>query len=532
MGMAIILFILVMQFLHTYMDEIMGKGLDGSILLHLLFFASIKLSVTAMPVAVLTAALMTFGSMGEHYELAAAKSCGVSLLQLMRPLIGLSIFLAGVSLYFTCYLVPQANLKFYSMIYDVQRTKADVVLKPGHFYSDIDRYVIRIADKNKETGMLYDVRVYNHVEARGNVDIILADSARIGIQGNGHVMLMMLYNGERYEDYKDEPGEARKFSFGRTRFDSLYYKFNLRGFSLDKTDESLFAKHQITMPYDMIKHAVDSLSSRDTAFHRKFANYLHPYAKIDSNILDPDKVIKAKVWTDTTNQKEAVADMADSISPKRPIISPKNLEKSPRYKPNMGSLFKHKKDKKDTLSLVAFAKDKGVIERFQGMNSVEIVNRALNNARSIKNYSEFIQNSKEEADEKLRLYQLEYYMMHSLPINCIIFMLIGASFGAIIRKGGLGMPALISIIFFVIFYILMSQGRKLAKEGIIEVWLGAWLPVVVTTPIALIATWQATMDAKILDESFWGMVIDNIRGKIIRFLTLFKRKNIGSTEDE
>ncbi|MEO1452134.1 MAG: LptF/LptG family permease, partial [Bacteroidota bacterium] len=183
-SLTIILFLLVMQFMSLYMHEIFGKGLDPTILLKLFYYASGRLLLIAMPIGVLAGALITFGNLGEYYELASMKSCGISLFKIMRSVVVFIAIITGLSLWFSFDVIPKANLKFFSLLYDIQRKKADVAIKPGHFYRDIDGYVIRVSDKNLDTGTLYDVTIYNHQENRGNNDIFMADSARMKLRGN------------------------------------------------------------------------------------------------------------------------------------------------------------------------------------------------------------------------------------------------------------------------------------------------------------------------------------------------------------
>lgn len=472
MAFTVILFILVMQFLSFYMDEIFGKGLSPGVILQLFSYAAARLVVTAMPVAVLAGALISFGTMGENYELAAIKSSGISLFKIMIPMVMVGIGLMIFSHVFAFWIIPDANLKFFSLLYDVQRKKAEVAIKPGYFYSDIDGYVIRISDKDEESGTLYDVMLYDHTDRGDRVQLVLADSSRMKMEYGGLQMSMVLYHGSRHEELKPEPGSPNTYPYGRTYFDSLNYKFRLKGFGLERTDENLFARHQITQPRERLKIAVDSLRLQDSVTQKRFNNYLVPYNRIDTNF-----VSGYKDTLDLTKRK---------------------------IKSEIGA-------------------DNRVIDLFEGYNTVEILNKALSNARAVQNYADFIINRKKDDKKMLQRYETEFYMMHSIPVTCVIFMLIGCSLGAIIRKGGLGLPSLISILFFVFFYVLMQQGKKFAKEGLLSTFTGSWLPVIVLTPIAILLTWQATMDSKLLDESSREMMRDRIVN-FFRKLMFWKKK--------
>ena len=467
MAFAIILFLLVMQFMAIYMEDIAGKGLTVSILVKLFYYAGARLLVMAMPISLLAAGLMTFGSMGEHYELAAIKACGINLFRLSAPLIILSILLTAANMYFCFYTIPLANLKFFSLLYDVQRKKAEVAIQPGYFYYDIDGYTIRVSDKNKETGVMYGFLLYNHTENRGNVDAIYADSAKMMMEPGYEQLRLTLYHGTRYEDYRPEAGK-NTYNFGRTYFDSLYYRMTLSGFGLERTDEGLFARHQITMIRDSLITAQEKVVRNLEKDETSFANNLRAYNGIDTN------TIMKKI----------------QILPEDSLIYP-----------------------------VILAANSNLLDSLKGVNPVDIVNRAIGNIRSLRNNISFRLSEIDEDNKQLNGYQYELYSMYALPFNCILFMLIGISFGAIIRKGGLGLPSLISIAFFVIFYVLIMQGRKLSKDGIISPMIGATLSLIVLTPAALLALYQATTDASFFDESvrdMWKDRMSNFFGGIFR----------------
>lgn len=449
MSFAIILFILVIQFMSLYMAEIFGKGLGAEILFKLFFYAGGRLAITAMPVAVLSAALMTFGNMGENNELAAMKSCGISLIKIMRSAILFGVILTGLSLFVSLDKVPKANLKFFSLLYDVQRKKPDLAITPGHFYSDINGYVIRASDKNNNTGTLYDVLIYNHSENRGNVDVIYADSAVTGMDGN--VLKMVLYKGGRHEEYKKEAGEPESYPHGRTYFDSLYYKFKLEGFDLDRTDESQF-RHQITLPYNSLVSALDSLDEVKDGFVVKAFEQLGRYNFVDTNYI--------QYRVDSTKIREEVkVEEALELGPEDDL-----LDCFPEYKKS------------------------------------DLISRAMVNIRAVKSYTEFMIKKDEDQQKVDRNYNYEYFLRYALPFNGLVFIFIGVALGAIIRKGGLGFPALISILLFMLFYVMTTYGKKFAKEGVLDPWVGAWLSVIVFTPVAIILTYQATTDSRILDE--------------------------------
>ncbi|TAE50849.1 MAG: YjgP/YjgQ family permease [Bacteroidetes bacterium] len=471
MSFFIVLFILVMQFMYFYINEVLGKGLDPAVLGQLVFYACGRMALLALPIAVLASSLMTFGAMGEHYELAAMKSTGMNLFKIMRSSLAFAVVLTVLSLWFSLEVAPRANLKFFSLFYDIQRKKADLALKPGYFYSDIDGYAIRISNKSK-TGTLYDVQIYNHSENRGSVDVILADSARMYLKTNA--LKMVLYHGVRHEDYRPEPEHPESFPYGRTYFDSLIYQFTLQGFALSRTDETQF-RHQITLNGNQLQGAIDSIGAQRVSFKTKAFTQLGRYNKVDSSFVEPDK----------------------------PVTKPSDPEPIAKIEP--GPLILYEVGMNDRL-----------FECIEPELRTDVVSRSQVNIRAVKSYLEFMVKKKEDQNKADRSYRYEYYQRFSLPVITIFFMLIGASLGAIIRKGGLGAPSLISILLFVIFYILTSYGRKFAKEDVWEPWFGAWVPIIVFAPLAVYFTHQATTDARLFDESAWAMWRDTFRNLVER----------------
>lgn len=458
MSFAIVMFLLVMQFMAMYMADIAGKGLTFDILGRLFYYATAKMVLMALPVSLLAAGLMTMGSMGEHYELAAIKACGINLFRLSLPLIIFSVLLTLWGINFSFHYVPKANLKFFSLLYDVQRKKAEIAIQPGYSYYDIDGYMIRISDKNKKTGMMYDFILYNHTESRGNVDVIHADSAKMMLEPGYTQLRLVLYHGARYEDYRPENGK-NTYAFGRTYFDSLYYRMQLSGFGLDRTDEQLFARHQITMVKDSLIASRKRKEKELAKDEQMFLQNIRPYSGVDSGMLF----------------KELSPQEADTV-----------------------------------LHRITLNKNETVLDKIDDQNTTDILRAAIGNVSSMRNSLTFRKSEIKEDKEQMFGYWFELYSMYALPCNCILFMLIGISFGAIIRKGGLGLPSLVSIAFFVIFYVLTIQGKKFGKDELISPLMAACLPIIVLTPVAIAALYQATTDASIFDESVRDMWRDRL----------------------
>ncbi|MFK7973101.1 MAG: LptF/LptG family permease [Bacteroidia bacterium] len=509
MSLAIILFILVLQLLAAYLPEIAGKGLGLGLIGKMFFYASGRLMMQAMPVAILAGALMTFGGMGERNELASLKSSGVSLLRISKPMGILALIITAFMLWFTFELVPTSALKFYSLLYDVGRKKAALSLKPGHFYGGIDEYVIRIADRDEETSTLRDVLIYNHTRKHEGIDVIAADSARM-IRGVQSELRMVLYAGVRHEEMASSGKNSGKKNHGRTYFDSLYYKFNLKGFDLKRTDEKLFSRHYMTLKQTDLSHALDSLKKGPRKSVNTFRDYIAPYTKIDSSygleINLPDSVIASKVHdVDTANVDTA----GNPVKPKAPPL------RKPIYFPpekiDTAADIQLKPALPDTINVPL----KGtLVDRFPQVSRTEVISKALGSARSVKNYAEFMIGKRNDQAKRMRRYIYEYQLRWATPFQCLVFMIIGISLGAIIRKGGMGLPGIISVAVLIFAYVVQNQGKDLSRDGRIDPVIGAWLPIIIFGPIGLWLLYLAAMEARFLSEESRGKWIGKVWGKI------------------
>lgn len=437
---------------------IAGKGLGGMILLKLFTYASAHLVILALPLAILVSSLMTMGNLGANYELAAIKSAGISIHRLITPMLYAVSFLFLFSLWFSFYIVPLGNLKLFSLMWDIQQTKPTFALKAGHFYKGIDGFSLRVARKSKDGQILEDIMIYNTSEGRGNVELIVADSAEMQLKDNGMTMQMNLFRGCRYEEVNPATSTGNvDVPFSRYYFDSLRYFFDMSGFGLKRSDENAFGTHQKMLNIVQLNESLDSLEENPEKLRDEFRyTHLKPLVLIDSGLIN-----------------------------------------DPAPKP-------------DSALLASYDAKEGILTTFPEKMRYDIVNRALNTARAIKNYTDYTVTRLGEEELAQREFRIELHSRFMLPITCLIFLYIGAPLGAIIRKGGVGMPMVVSVCFFIFFWFLMMQGNKLAKEGILDPWAGIWLPVYVLTPIAIWITWKASVDSPVFDASSYHRLFQRI----------------------
>jgi len=465
MTFFIALFVLIMQFLWKYIDDIVGKGLDVSVILELLFYLSTSLIPMALPIAVLISSVMVMGNLGERYELASIKSAGIPLLRVMLPLIFLTGLVSIGSFMASDYLIPYSNLKFKSRLYDIRKQKPTFDLDTGIFNDDFGETVIRIGSKSEDGDKLHDVMIYDHSESRGNVNQMQADQGEMYSTTDKQFLVLKLYNGEQYQEIK--PGSRDKsdnYEHLHIRFKEWEKVFDMSEFDLNQTNIEQFKSHHSMLNTSQLNVALDSLERRKSKRNQQLFKNTSPYFYISRR---PDSI------------RQAIAEHIDA-------------DTTPRAKV-------------DTL-----------INLFREGDRGRFTNRAITLARNVKNYAETTINDLPRIDESIARHSIEWHRKFSMAYACLMFLFIGAPMGAIIRKGGFGWPMLVSIFFFVTFIMMMIMGEKSAKIMAISSSLGMWLPCIVLSPVGIILTRQAMRDSKVLNIDTYIAPIQRIFNRIAK----------------
>jgi lipopolysaccharide export system permease protein len=471
-GFSITLFVLVLQFLARYQDDIFGKGFGTWVVAQLFFYTSVQLSLLSFPIAVLMASLTTLGRLGETYELAAIKAAGISLFRVMRPLMVVTAGVTLVSFAFSWFFVPRANLKLYTLLYDIQQAKPELALKPGYFNGAIPNTMLFFSGRD-EKGTLYDVKIWEHSQGTNNGTLISADSARVIHDKKTLYLKMKLYSGEQHEAQGGRgTGKSSEPTFGRIAFDTLIFKLDMSGFGLKRSDEKWFRQHQYMLTLPEMFHALDSVA-QGPRIECELMHAAHkPYLRLEERLgLD-------------------------------------SLGRTPAQALNLPI---------DTSDIVG---------RYPALRT-PIYDRALNRTRAFKSYLEGAERNYKSRQEDYRKYLIELHLKFTLPLACVVLLFVGAPLGAIIRKGGLGLPTVVAVMFFVFFYVMMTHGRKLAREGVVDVALGIWAPIAIMTPIAVYLTYQSATDSKLFETAGWRYLWLDWREKWTMLLAgLNKSKNI------
>lgn len=576
-------FILLTVNMLKYFDEIFGKGLGFMIYMELISYFVISISPMALPLAVLLSSLMTFGNLGEHFELTAIKASGISLLRALRP-IGVFVVVLTILAYLSNnHLVPKVNLKTFSLLYDIRMKSPALDIKEGVFYAGIPNYSIKVNQKLDDV-RLKDIIIYDHSEGQGNINVILADSGRMESFMNDRYMRLMLFNGVSYKESRSSRGINEKpVDFSRTNFSQNEMIFNLESFQLNRTPEDLWSTNRSIMDIAQLRQGLDSIAGEvnsiiyynyattESSFSffgrnqkinppadiserkarydslrterlraREGSQLAGPKITATTSVLDTVQQLDVP-WAvsdtilpmtgDTVEKKVEIADngispqadqkVADSErmleaklnripSAQQPrlqgieqkVISTDSLDTAPKTPPARITEFTPEMR----------AKLDSIIEQFNYRSRGATV--AMNNARSIKNNFSTKLAQIDNLEREYRRFQIAWYQKYTTAFACIVMFLIGAPLGAIIKKGGLGMPVLVSIIFFIIYYMLTITGEKWVKEGVTDPIFGTWFSNIVLLPIGFFFLKQARRDARLFEADMYMEFFKKLRKKI------------------
>jgi lipopolysaccharide export system permease protein len=443
------MFILILQFFWVYIDDLMGKGLSVLVILELLFYVSASLIPLALPLAILLSSLMTFGNLAENNELTALKSSGLSLYQIMRPLTWVVIIIACGTFYFANYVIPIANLKWHSLIYDIQNTKISTVLTPNVYTKDFEGYAIKV-NEGKDS-LFQGVTIHDHTNP-SEMKTIRAQEARVFKSENGRYLFFDLKNGKIYEEldiqnpiYVSDPRKRNSMASSRpariSSFEKGIYKLNISGFQLNRSDEDIFTDKYEMMNVFQISDAMDSLNIKKQKSINQFA-----------------------VSLKSRHSSFKVSNFSDESPKPVQVVEPNKLSKS---------------------------------ERIDVYNSV-ISYLYFNNETITNQFALW-----ETIDNETNLYWIEFHRKFALTYAIIVLFFVGSPLGAIIRKGGFGAPVVIAAVIFLMYFMLISIGNNLASTKVVNPFWGMWMAGIFFTPIAILFTWSAANDTQLFNRDLW-----------------------------
>ncbi len=607
----VVVFILLTQLMLNKMDEFVGKDLGLIVLGELMFYFSINITQTALPLAVLLSSLMAFGNLGEFSELTAIKGAGISLLRTMRPAFILTIIITILAFFNNNYIVTKANLKAYSLLYDIKKHKPSLDIKEGTFYNGIPDFSIKVNKKYPDGETLADIIIYNHAGAAGNNTVTFADSGRMYSVMNNRYLMFELFQGKRYNEIPKTGGPRGTISeFIRNDFKSSKLVLSLASFDFKKSKEELWTNHYYMKNIKQLKTDVDSMdldlmdskmtvfADAQTSFSRYYRDrvqmpeeyikrkqrhdsirnateredslrYLSEYSSEELERKREDSLAamakKAELNKNYTNRMNKMlllpsdstssSDTLPSTSPAssqgvKPItndaISPaarriaqsaqrKNQEKPAPVKTNSSKSTKTNSSKSTkTNSSKSTAKASKVNSPAHFSNTLKTlpvaeinvdsifnerrnrgqgIRHALSETRNIKNKLTVQSNRLHNQELMITKYKIEMNKKYAQAFACLVMFLIGAPLGAIIKKGGLGVPVIISIIFFILYYVMSITGKKWAEEDVVTPFMGIWGYSFILLPVGLFFLRQAKNDARLLESDFYAVAVDKLKSR-------------------
>ena len=510
----IAMFVLVMQVLWLYIDDIAGKGLGFFLVIELLAYKCVSLIPMALPLAVLISSVMVLGNLAERYELSSFKSAGVSLWRIMRPMMFFAAGATAFSFFCSNNLIPVANLKFGSRMYDIQRQKPSLRLDAGVFNDDFDGYAIHIGKKSADGKSIEHVLIYDHTDAaKGRLSQIVAESGEMYATEDGSYFVMNLRNGHQYmETEPSASGSRRSFPFVRTNFSSWNKVFDLGEFQLNRTNEDLFKSNRSMLTSGQLQEAVDSLdikiSRREKSMSNQVANFFS-FMEIDSTyISEPGEEEEGAPPPQEEEQEQqetetapAAAESGEAEAPE--AVSVLDLERANGQAPSRTAISTARRQFEGNPLEQKIEKPineyKHFYELFNNADQRRLRNKAKSFIRSIHAHSESAERSLDRLLEARVKHIYELHTKYSMAVICFIFLFVGAPMGAIVRKGGFGYPILIAIIFFMLFIVLTIFCRKIAETFVLPAAAAAWVPCGVLFPIGLLLTVKAMNDSKLVN---------------------------------
>ncbi len=472
MTFFICLFIVLMQFLWRYIDDLVGKGLEMHVIGELFFYAALTMVPMALPLAILLASLMTFGNLGERFELTAMKASGISLMKVMRPLIVFIALVAIGAFFFQNYVLPVAQAKMWTLLYSVRQKSPELEIPEGVFYDQIPGYNFYVEEKDRESGTLFDMMIYDVSRGFENARIILADSGHLKLADDKEHLFLQLHSGEQFENLRENSagGNSQNQPYRRESFKlkEILLKFDA---NFNRMDESGMRNQYVGKNKSQLRATIDSVTLRVDSIGAGYA-----------------RDIKERDYMRVPYWRERVVDGNRVKMKQQPVAMEAPLD--------MDSLFYKEKP-----AMVA-----------------SYLSQALLKAQRVKQDYEFKSYAMDADRETIRRHGIEMQKKFTLSFACLIFFFIGAPLGAIIRKGGLGTPLVISVILFIIYYIIDNTGYKMARDGKLEVWMGMWLSSAILLPLGVFFTYKAMKDSAVFDLDAYKNVVRRLTGKLKREL--------------
>lgn len=481
---VICLFIFFLQFLWRWIDDLVGKGLGMDVLARFFWYSMLTLVPLSLPLAILLASLITFGNFGERFELLAMKASGISLVKVMRPLMVIVFLLSITSFYFQNVISPKAQIELGTFALSLKQKSPELDIPEGAFYNDIPGYNLKVMKKNKVTGMLKDVLIYDYSQGFTNTRIIYCDSARLDMTADRQHLLLQLYKGELFENLTQQSMFATNVPYRRETFDSktAIIEFN-SGFNM--ADAAIMRNESSAKNMFQLSQSIDSMNAVGDSIGRTYFKYAKEgYYRVENGqprhedrpALSPN-IPGPEIDTMHAPHMAALPTVNSTTIPQAHAAI---VVKKEKYDPSKYDIDK-------------------LYDKSSASEKVHMLQRAENAAQNVGTDWMFKSTNMQQLDYQIRRHKIEMNRKITIALSCLLFFFIGAPLGGIIRKGGLGMPVVISVLVFIIYYIIDNSGYKMARDGKWAIGIGVWLSTAVLAPLGAFLTYKSNNDSVVLN---------------------------------
>lgn len=486
----ICLFVLVLQFLFVWMDEIIGKGLETMVIIEFFFFLCSSYIPMALPLAILLASLMTYGNLGEHYELIVIKSSGTSLLKAMRGNFIAIILICFGAFLISNYYLPFSVLKVTTILHDIRDKAPTFSIKENEFYNEIQGFSLRIDEKEKDNKTVNKILIYDHRDGRGNTNVLFANKGIFENDPTANALIFKMEDGNQYEEIFERKKSEDKQKHIHVKFEKWEKIFDLSSFQFERSDESLFKDNYKMLNISQLDYTIDSI-------HRKFAT---EDVRLNNGL--------SANFTFLEGSKDTMTHFDLSLQPKK-------KKKKGKNKGATGKLQTKKKKTKKQKRMAAYTINdslyqaailqKNFLSQFTFKEQSKIIKKGVSTIRNVKNTTSFYKERQNQIYRDIALHEIEWHRKFILSISCLVFFLIGAPLGAVIRKGGFGLPFILTILLYITYHIISISFEKMAKNEVITPLEGMWAPIMTFLPFGVILTINVTMESKQFREFYLSL---------------------------
>lgn len=467
------IFVLLMQFVWIHVKDLVGKGVEVSVLAEFFIYAVASVIPLALPLAILLASLISFGNLGEKFELTAMKAAGISLFRIMRPLVvGVAVIAVG-AFFFSDNILPKSQMKLWALIFSLRQKSPELEIPEGEFYDGVHGYNIYVRHKDSRTGLLRDLMIYDYSAGFQNATVMVADSGKLAFSEDKKYLILRLYNGESFENLSQQQqratGTQQNIPYRRETFEKKQMLIDFDS-EFNRYDESVLEDQHVSKNVVQLIHSIDSV-----------AVLAHEKSQEQSRNLVQNRYF----GRDRKSGRQLIP-----------------VEQSEASNYSIDSLFAH----------FSYAQQRTAMDL------------AVEKASMQRDQIEYNALLLDDSQRYIRKHEIELYRKFTLAFACLIFFFIGAPLGAIIRKGGLGAPVVISVVMFIIYYIIDNTGYKMAREALWPCWTGMWLSSFVLLPIGIFLTYKAATDAALLNPEAWLKLYDRLKQTIISYIRRMRHR--------